>query len=177
MLVGIGQQDRESRHDAIGDDMWRSSADRVVGGISNVRLGAGASDRDQRAPLLACPRRNLARRLFENLWRQVEISGRSADRQKQMRPGQSGEPGGFASLGCGGLRKRLIAIGRTSTLGRAGTGYCGVVMTRSNKSGSLRGLPELYQFRRAAALALIQRATGTLRRPMAITRSGQGGRN
>src|SRR5690242_14480786 len=70
--------------------------------------------------------------------------------------------------------KRAIEIGRTSTFNALATGYCGVVITRSNRSVRARGLPSLTIFVRPPLCDLIRRETATLRRPMPITRSGQG---
>ena len=80
-----------------------------------------------------------------------------------------------AAMGAGGRAKRFIASGNRTTLSASRTGYCRVVTTRSNDLAGARGWPSRTMRVLPSLCSLIQRATGTERRPMPMTRSGQGG--
>jgi len=78
----------------------------------------------------------------------------------------------LASLGGGRAKLRPIAIGSRTTLGASGTGYCGVVSTRSKWLGETRGLPSCTARMRPCARRRSTRTIGAVREPIAITRSG-----
>ena len=83
-----------------------------------------------------------------------------------LSPTPATPPGDFA----GTERYEIIR-----TLGAGGRAYCGVVITRSNRAGGIQGRPTCTRRVRPPEPARTQRATGALGRPLAITRSGQGG--